>query len=448
RPRASLRWRATGLAESGAASTGAGGAGSAEGPAAARAAEVVLGRRPLALAAPFDHPRYSLSLAEAREARPPLRPLPLEDIGLPERAVAVEGRWPGEPGYPFEEELVLCLEAAPRAIEAWARGLGRAVRKAGAPAPRPDAGLTIGAVGDIAVSDTDAALLAAGKGGLGRLLGPVLPLLAGPDILAGNLEGVVSGLGEPNPRKRFRFRFDPAAPRVLAEAGFDLLLFANNHGFDFGPEGFADSLANLEASGLPFVGAGRDLQAAAAPLRLPSRPGFAFVGFALYPDERYGFTAAEAAAGPGRPGVASDEAAAIASIREAAAKGDFVVVLAHGGSEYRFEPDEALRRRYRRFVDAGARLVLGSHPHVLQGAEAYSGALIAYSLGNFLFTADEEPPEAQKSALLEVFVAGGAVRGFKLEPVLSLGSGTLPDPERRAAEERFSALCRELAERD
>ncbi|HOX47574.1 MAG TPA: CapA family protein [Spirochaetia bacterium] len=466
-----------------------------------------LGRRYLAAAAGLAEPVYSLGSLEA-EAR---GLEPLEGIRLPRRALAVEGLWPGEEGYPYEEELILSIgpaaepaaertaaaaqtaaaertaatapsaavapaagpAAAPKAAYKVPRELGRWLSRLAAQAESPTAGgsplpldtaprgpatpgrgraerpFTIGAVGDLAIADSDAPRLSGGPSGLASLFGSALPALSRPDLLVGNLEGVVSPLGEPNPRKRFRFRFPPETPRALASAGFDLFLFANNHGFDYGSEAFTDSLAALEAAGTPFVGAGRSLAEAARPWRaaLPAAPGrgLAFIGFARYPDERYGFTAEEAAAGPSKAGVLSDESEALRAIGEAAAAGDFVVVLAHGGEEYRGVPSRPTRELYRRFVDAGADLVLGSHPHVLQGAEAYSGGLIAYSLGNFLFTADKEPPEALPSAMLEFLVEGGEIRGVRLEPVLALEEGTRLDPDRTGAEARFAALCAGLA---
>lgn len=385
---------------------------------------IALERRWLAAAVDFDDPRMDVSPDEARE----LGLVDLGEIALPRRALSVGGRLPGEKGYAFEEELVLALEPSrggvPTLLSSWFEGLARDAKEGLAPSP-----LVLAAVGDMEVGPGEAGLLLDAGGGQDRLFGRTRPFLEAADILVGNLEGAVTRRAEGNPRKRFQFRFAPGSTEALGKAGFDLLLFANNHGFDFGEGGFEDSLSDARSAGLPLVGAGMDGTEAARPASLSRGTAgavttFTFVGFAFYPEERLGFSLAESSAGSGRPGVNADKAATLASIRKAAAKGDFVVVLAHGGNEYRFDPSPEAKRLYRDFVDAGARLVLGCHPHVLQGAETYHGGLIAYSLGNFLFTGEEEPDEALESAMLRVLVYRDRIRGFGLVPVTAGIEGT------------------------
>jgi poly-gamma-glutamate synthesis protein (capsule biosynthesis protein) len=157
-----------------------------------------------------------------------------------------------------------------------------------------------------------------------------------------------------------------------------------------------------------------------------------------------GFSSSEAAAAPGVPGVAMDAEASLAAVRRASASGATVIVLAHGGAEYVESPSAAARELYRRFVDAGAALVAGSHPHLLQGCEARNGSLIAYSLGNFLFTGELEPPEAWKSAVLDFLLYEGKVRALMIHPVVAGYDFTTADPDRQGAEARFTALCAKL----
>jgi poly-gamma-glutamate synthesis protein (capsule biosynthesis protein) len=353
-------------------------------------------------------------------------------IELPRRALSVGGRLPGEQGYAFTEELVLSLEPSrgslPPALARWLEGSAEDATQGAAPKGLPSP-LIISAVGDMELGPEEAALMLDPGAGQEGLFGQTRPFLEAADILVGNLEGPVTNRTEGNPRKRFQFRFPPGTMAALGRAGFDLLLFANNHGLDFGEGGFEDSLAEARSAAMPLVGAGMDGISAAKPESLSRGAGgaatrFTFVGFAFYPAERLGFSLDESRAGPGRPGVNADEAATLAAIREAAAKGDFVIVLAHGGNEYRFDPSPEARRLYRAFIDAGASLVLGSHPHVLQGAEAYGGGLIAYSLGNFLFTGEKEPEEALESAMLRILVYQGRIRGIGLVPVNVAIDGT------------------------
>jgi poly-gamma-glutamate synthesis protein (capsule biosynthesis protein) len=234
---------------------------------------------------------------------------------------------------------------------------------------------------------------------------------------------------------------------ALGRAGFDLLLFANNHAFDYGDAAFEDSLAEAKAAGLPLVGAGKNIAEALEGRRL-SAPGMGrtgmmrFIGFGSFPTERSGFTTAEAAAGPDKAGINADEAATLAAIRAGVDEGDFVVVLAHGGSEYRFEPSREIERRYRGFIDAGAGLVLGSHPHLLQGAESYGEGLIAWSLGNFLFTGEAEPEPALESAILQLLFYRGKIRGLGLRPVFAGIKGTELSTAPARIVSDFNSRCR------
>ncbi len=406
------------------------------------------GARHLAASVDIADDRFSVSRRIAEE----MGLLPLESIVAPRRALSVDGTWPGQPGYPFAQRLSLsarpstsghAYKTVPKTILKW---LEQAAATAASGDPRP---LVLAVAGDIQVGEAQWPLLAQGEAGLASLLrGGVIDLLRKPDVAVANLEAPISVRGNPNPRKRFQFRMPPGSSTSLAKAGLDLLLFGNNHGFDFGDEAFADTLDDLDGAAMPMVGAGRNLQEAAAARLVGTGPGrLAFVGYAFFPDERLGFTAAEAAAGPDKAGVSANEAAAMSAVRSAAATGATVVVLAHGGTEYVRTPSTAARLLYARFVDAGAALVAGSHPHLLQGCEARSGSIIAYSLGNFLFTGEAEPPEAWNGAVLDFLLYRGKVRGLMVRPIIAGYDFTTTDPGQDAAEKGFAKLCAEFAER-
>jgi poly-gamma-glutamate capsule biosynthesis protein CapA/YwtB (metallophosphatase superfamily) len=403
------------------------------------------GFRYLAAAVAIEDPRFSVSPAEARAIG--LRPL--EGLLPPERVLAVDGRWPGESGYPFIEGLKLSLrEVGPRGAAArrgkeaaaWlARAAEDIARSRGAP-------IRLAAAGDFQAKGREALL--ARPGGIGDLLtGGIVDALRSADLAVLNFEGVASARGAPNPRKRFRFRMPPGSGKALAEAGVDAVLLANNHAFDYGPDAFIDTLSDMRVAGLPTLGAGRDAAEASALTALPAGGRLRFIGFASYPLESLGFTTADAAAGPSTPGINADEARTIAAIRSAKAAGDAVVVLAHGGAEYLPSPSSEVRSRYERFADAGAALILGGHPHVLQGVAARGESLIAYSLGNFLFTGLEEPELSVRSAIVEFLMYEGAARGFRIRPVIVGMDRTAPDPDLAGAEARFSRLCAALGSR-
>ncbi len=400
----------------------------------------------LAPAVDFRDPRYAMTREEALAAG--LVDLAL--IELPRRAVSVDGLFPGEAGYPFEKELRLQVASArghDRALlETWLMSVEP--HRLSGRGKRPE---LLGAVGDIQVGKGEAPWLFQGEEGFRKLFGGALPQLRRPAWLVGNLEGPVTSGRQANPRKRYQFVFPPHATGSLKEAGFDLLLFANNHVLDFGEEGFISTLEDARISALPLVGAGEDLERALEGRRVTAfglKDGvtLTFFGFARYPAEMMGFTTAEGAAGPGKIGTNSDESATLRAISEAAAKGEIVVVLAHGGSEYRFEPTEGIRALYRSFIDAGAALVLGSHPHVLQGVEERKGGIIAYSLGNFLFTGEVEPAMALQGSIFLFLVYEGKIRGLSLVPVVAGYAGTdlssAPDDILSAFAARTAALAK------
>jgi len=399
------------------------------------------GTRYLAAAVPIADRRYSVGPEEARS----LGLQPLEAVEPPERALAVDGRWPGESGYPFVERLTLSVRRsrsrnAPFSkrspLAAW---LEAAAAAADVSDLRP---VRLAAAGDFQAAQRHGRLLAQGE--IEALLrGGIVERIRSADVAAVNFEGVASARGEPNPRKRFHFRMPPGTGEALAAAGFDAALLANNHAFDFGEEAFLDTLGELDSAGIPVVGAGRDADGASKPaiVAVPSGGRLLFIGFATYPLESLGFTTVEAAAGAARPGVNADEARTVAAIRAARAAGETVVVLAHGGAEYVARPSAEVRARYARFADAGAALVLGGHPHVLQGIASRGRSLIAYSLGNFLFTGLEEPALSVPSAVVEFLLYDGTARGFRIHPVVVGIEYTAPDPDVAGAEARFSRLC-------
>jgi poly-gamma-glutamate synthesis protein (capsule biosynthesis protein) len=409
---------------------------------------VAIGARWFSPALDWDDPRLSLPRAEAEAWGLE----ELEAISLPRRAAAVDGLWPGEPEYPFRRELRLSLEGKggkaphPR-LRRWLEEAAAAYvggQPGGGGAGRP---FILAATGDMEVKPGEHGRLIEGEAGLARLLGSLLPRMRAADLLVGNLEAVISDRGSANPEKRFLFRMPSASVAALKAAGFDLLLFANNHIFDYGQEAFEDSLRLLEEGGLPQVGAGMDIATAAAPrlVEAPDGSRLAFIGFASYPQERYGWTAEKGAAGEGRPGHNSEEAATLAAIAAARAEGAIPIVLAHGGAEYQFQPSPGTMTRYAAFIDAGAMAVLGSHPHLLQGLSARGEGLIAWSLGNFLFTGEDEPAAARDSAMLELLWFAGRPRGFRIVPVRVEPEGSDLNPDPAAVEAAFMARTAELA---
>jgi poly-gamma-glutamate capsule biosynthesis protein CapA/YwtB (metallophosphatase superfamily) len=210
----------------------------------------------------------------------------------------------------------------------------------------------------------------------------VKDLLQLPDLTIANLETPVTDRGELI-KKEYNYRSPPLALPAFKEAGFDLVNLANNHVMDYGTQGLLDTIDHLDNNGILHVGAGRDSAEAYKPvIVIKNGMKIAFFGFShVVPDTSW-------KAGINHPGVADsyDYKAPVAAIKKARADADLVVVINHWGIERTDTPVAYQTELAHRFIDAGADLIIGGHPHVLQSIEAYKGKWIAYSLGNFIFT--------------------------------------------------------------
>jgi len=205
-------------------------------------------------------------------------------------------------------------------------------------------------------------------------------ILRGSDIAVGNLETPIARKGLEFTGKRYRFKADPKAAAALRKAGFTVLTLANNHIMDFDAQGLTETRQYLKNEHLLFTGAGRNLAEARLPA-LVEKNGrkIAFLAYSLtYPVEFYAGPAKPGAA-PGYPHFFRDD------IKKAKTRADYVVVSFHWGAECATSPKSYQVTVARMAVDAGADVVVGHHPHVLQGIERYKGRLILYSLGNYAF---------------------------------------------------------------
>ncbi len=260
----------------------------------------------------------------------------------------------------------------------------------------------------------------------------VRDILTVADIAIANLESAVGVTGAPAP-KAYTFRAPPVAVDALADAGIDLVSLANNHSLDYGPESLAETRALLAERGILVAGAGPDREAAHAPAVI-EREGMtiAFLAYVDVPVERGGFDPRTWTATEDSPGVAwLDIATMTEEIRTARREADLVVVMLHFGIEWSLEPSDAQREQARAAIDAGATLVIGSHPHVLQPLEPYGDGLIAYSLGNFVFDGFWDP--ANDSAILLVELTAAGVAAYELVPVTIVdGLPVLAGPDESA----------------
>ncbi len=203
------------------------------------------------------------------------------------------------------------------------------------------------------------------------------------DLMWVNNEFCYSDRGEPLPGKTYTFRSTPANVKYLNDLGVDIAGLANNHVFDYGEESFLDTLSTLEDAGVPYVGAGRNLNEAKAPLYLQAN-GFTIAYVAASSAEYDIFTPEATATSPGILWC-YDDTLLLEAIREADTHADYVVVLPHWGVEHSTELEGSQIESAHAYIDAGADAVIGGHTHILQGMEYYQGKPILYSLGNFWF---------------------------------------------------------------
>ena len=200
------------------------------------------------------------------------------------------------------------------------------------------------------------------------------------DLRVGNLESPITDSARVAPAK-FTLRGAPQTAESLGAAGFDIVSLANNHMMDFGPEGIVDTCRRLDAEGIAFVGAGKNLREATSPLIL-SRNN-ATIGVLAFCDVRQ---VSALYATENAPGVAPFNIdAAAAAVRQLRPQVDWLIVHMHWGEEMSQLPSSQQRSHAACLAAAGADLILGHHPHVLQPVEEIDNALVAYSMGDFLF---------------------------------------------------------------
>ncbi len=209
----------------------------------------------------------------------------------------------------------------------------------------------------------------------------VSPAWREADLRLGNLESPITAAPKACPSK-LTLRSTPCAAASLRAAGFDCVALANNHMLDFGPQGLADSRAALDAAGIAHVGAGQDDASAAAPIVL-NRQGQT-IGVAAFCRVE---NKSPLYAGPNSPGIAAlDVEAAVRNVEELRSRLDWLIVQIHWGVELSSLPSPEQRLWARRLAKAGADLILGHHPHVVQPMEKIGRTPVFYSLGNFLFS--------------------------------------------------------------
>lgn len=205
------------------------------------------------------------------------------------------------------------------------------------------------------------------------------------DLAFGNLEGPISARGI-KMGSIYSFRTNPRAIEGLLYAGFDVLSIANNHIWDYGADAAADTISILKKSNIGVVGGGENYIEAHQPfIKTVEGTKIAFLGYTnLIPPSVGSKTSMPAI-------TYLDIDQAVSDIKMAREKADLVIVSLHWGNEYETIQSPNQEKIARTLIDAGANLIVGHHPHVVQPVEEYGGGYIAYSLGNFVFDQNFSP---------------------------------------------------------
>jgi poly-gamma-glutamate synthesis protein (capsule biosynthesis protein) len=247
----------------------------------------------------------------------------------------------------------------------------------------PDQKLTILMGGDLML-DRGVRLIGE-KYGYSSLFATATPLFKQADIVVANLEGSITSnksktvLANGKTNDSFTFTFDPKSAKAIADAGISILSLANNHSGNFGKPGLVETKKWLKQYGLEWFG---DPNNATTSELIVSKNGMsiAFVGYHAFAK---GF----------------DDV--VGQVKRLADEGNFVIVMPHWGEEYATSSSALIRSQARTLVSAGAKAIVGSHPHVVLEHSWMGDVPVMYSLGNLLFD-QQFSPRVTKGNILEL----------------------------------------------
>lgn len=209
----------------------------------------------------------------------------------------------------------------------------------------------------------------------------VRDIFAGDDMTIVNFEGVLTFSEERDESRTYNIKGDPEYARLLTAGSVETVSFANNHRMDYGTKGSDDTVAALEAEGIIYA---YDRN----------------VG--IYETEK-GISIGIVSVNEVAWGLGSEQllAEGIGKLQEQGV--DLILACCHWGIERDNYPTENQQYLGRKCIDLGADLVIGHHPHVLQGVEEYNGRFIIYSLANFCFGANRNPTDKDTMIFQQTF---------------------------------------------
>jgi len=237
-----------------------------------------------------------------------------------------------------------------------------------------------------------------------------LGILKKSDIVFANLEGTASNKGK-DIGNLYSFNMDPSVIPALKGGGIDIVSVANNHVGDWGREAYFDTLSRLQENEILYTGGAGTVSDAETPVII-EKYGMK-IGYLGFSDVGPNWMAANKKVTD--DGVTEEGGILLANnprfdeiVKNASEKVDYLVVSFHWGDEYKTIHNDRQEYLAHKAVDAGAKIVVGHHPHVIQDTEVYKNSFIAYSLGNFIFDQKFSTATMQGQLLeLKIYRDGG-----------------------------------------
>lgn len=328
------------------------------------------------------------------------------------RAIPVNNLYVGEEDYPLTlKNNIICtffVESIKEALEKWCDETFLQIQNNNQKDLQKP--IFISSVGDIMVGRGVENILINDKNGLEKVFTTTLPILQNNNITIGNLEGVITDSNK-NAIKTYTFKFNKKVLPFLQKAGFNYFMQTNNHCYDYGEQGFKDTLKAFSEYNIASSGIGYNEDEAKNFYHTTiNGQKFSIISCGAYPVENSGFNGQKTAtATKNRAGILwlTDEVYEL--VKKEKQEGNFVIVNVHGGEEYHFTPNKTQIESYKKLCDHGADVVFGSHPHVLQKNEWYNNSLIVYSQGNFIFNGMEEMKGATQSEIIRLGILNGKI---------------------------------------
>ncbi|KKB33040.1 poly-gamma-glutamate biosynthesis [Bacillus thermotolerans] len=245
--------------------------------------------------------------------------------------------------------------------------------------------ITISAAGDFTLGTdetfqyADSFVDEAEKNGLSYFVEELDGVFKEDDFTTVNLETTLTDATE-KAVKKFRFKGDPSYAQILELGGIEAVNLANNHIYDYLQEGYDDTIDTLKQADIGYFGYDNKYIAEVKGIKIGS------LGYEGWDDTE---------------AIRSQVSADIQELKEQGA--EIVLVHYHWGVERSYVPEESQRTLAQYTIDSGADLILGHHPHVVQGIEEYNGKFIVYSLGNFMFGGNRNPSDKDTFVFQQTF---------------------------------------------